>query len=81
MKRKKGVFRSAARAVALAVALAATTEARADSFETPDGVRWEYGVDSGTATLTKVSTNVAGTVAIPATLGGCPVVKLGMMCF
>lgn len=85
MKRKKGVFRSAARAVALAAALAATA-AHAHWYypsEIIDGVEWAYYEDwkTGMATLMEVSDNAAGYVTVPDTLGGRPVTSIGSTSF
>ena len=41
---------------------------------------FEYGVDNGTATITKYK-GAGGTVEIPATLGGYPVTAIGMQAF
>lgn len=56
------------------VALCAAT-ARADS-EVVDGVTWVYDVTNGTATVTWAQP-MGGNMAVPATLGGLPVVGIG----
>ncbi len=63
-------------------------EARAET-ETVDGIAWTYTVSGGKASVGSgqwngecaVPTTTTGTIAIPATLGGCPVTAIGRAAF
>ncbi len=52
----------------------------ASAVEYTDGY-YTYAVTNGEATITNVDTSISGDVTVPATLGGCPVVKIGDYAF
>ena len=46
------------------------------AFADTDGI-WTYSISGGGATITSVSTSAEGNIAVPATLGGFPVTRIG----
>ncbi|MBO7207128.1 MAG: leucine-rich repeat domain-containing protein, partial [Kiritimatiellae bacterium] len=52
-----------------------------EETETVNGIPWEYTVSNGKATVTDVPETVSGSVTVPSTLGGYPVMSIGDYAF
>ena len=50
------------------------------AFADTDGI-WTYSISVGAATITSVSTSAEGNIAVPTTLGGFPVTRIGDAAF